>query len=98
MKLQFSTRQLFIAIGIFAIALAALIPGWRLQQSPGKTNEVESLSWMLILLGLFLMGVAVGSLSGRLKTAFWFGMATPAVAYLGFYAYLAVCYWLGIQL
>jgi hypothetical protein len=90
LKLQFSKYRWLIAIGSFAIGWAVLIPGWQLQTSHGKTNQIDDLSWLLILAGLFLLGFAVGSLTGRLKTAFWFGMSTPAILYVLLYVAFAV--------
>ena len=90
MKLRrFTTRELLKAVGLFGIGLAALFTGLRLESLPNG-DAGATVAQLSAMIGLFLMGFGVGSLTGRLKTAFWCGMSFIALWYIGIYILIAI--------
>jgi hypothetical protein len=93
---RFTSHQLLVAVGVFGIGLVVLITGLKLESMPhGDTGAtVAQLSTMA---GLFLMGFGIGSLTGRLKTAFWWGLSFIAFFYIGIYIWMALDYWMRVK-
>jgi hypothetical protein len=79
---QFTLRQLFLAVTVFAVGIALLIPGVRLQMQV-RSNPEDALSTCMMVAGLSLIGAAIGCLGRRFKLILLLALLFPAIGWLG---------------